>query len=431
MLLARQVVGLVLFLGPAQKESEMVTTETAYGTFRAVSYPWRLYSGTGALDQLPAEVQRAGAQRVFVICGKTVAHRTNLISRIQTLLGERCAGVFDAMDKDSSYQAVRAATDAARATGADLLIAVGGGSVIVGTRAVAIFLAETGDPFELMTQYPQGKPAYSPRLLAPKPPIVNVVTTPTSAMNRAGTGLKNDDLDHRMEYFDPKTRPAAIFWDSEALLTAPVDLVRSTGTTTFTGALRGVALPARNPLLEGDRVHAFRLARRALPLALAQPENPAPRIDLCAAALLANRAADDDAGTRGERDPINGASYALATALHLRYHYVGQGEATAALTPAAVQIMDPNDRETAMRLAGSLGVWQDGMSPADANTASAGALTSFYQSIGMPARVRDLNIPREDLKAVAGDTLKNFNANAGERSDTQTARALALLEAAW
>ena len=101
------------------------------------------------------------------------------------------------------------------------------------TRAVAIFMAEAGDPFQIMTQYPEGKPAYSPRLLAPKPPIINIPTTPTSAMNRAGTGLKNPDLDHRMEYFDPKTRPQAIFLDEDALLSAPPDLIRSTATTVF------------------------------------------------------------------------------------------------------------------------------------------------------------------------------------------------------
>src|SRR5213078_4342714 len=149
---------------------------------------------------LPRELERANARRAFVICGKTVAHRTNLLARIRSLLSDRCAGVFDGLEKDSSYASVRAATEAARAAAADLLLAVGGGSVVVGTRAVAIFLAEHGDPFELMTQYPPDKPAYSPRLLAPKLPIVNVVTTPTPAMNRAGTGLKNDQLDHRMEY---------------------------------------------------------------------------------------------------------------------------------------------------------------------------------------------------------------------------------------
>lgn len=409
----------------------MTTVQSEYGTFRAANYPLRLYSGADALQHLGDEVERAGAGRAFVVCGQTVAKRTNLLSRIQAALGNRYAGAFDAMDKDSSYQAVTAATEAARALNADLLIAVGGGSVIVGTRVVAIFLAESGDPFQLMTQYPEGKPAYSPRLSAPKPPIINVVTTPTSAMDRGGSGLRNDDLDHRMEYYDPKTRPVALFWDAEALLTAPPELVRSTGTTTYTGALRSVAEASLNPLVEGDRRQAFRLAQRALPRALAEPQNPEPRIDLCAAAFLANRAADDDIGRRTARDPIGSASYALATALHLRYHHVGQGEATSSLLPAVMRQMDGGDSGAATRLAEALGVWRDGMSAAEANASSADALAAFYRSIGMPACLGELNIPREDLPLLAEDTLKNFNANAGQRPADQVQRMMSLLEAAW
>lgn len=409
----------------------MVAVQSGYGTFRAVSYPWRLYSGVNALQHLAGEVKRHNARRAFVVCGRTVAHKTNLVARIRDELGDLYAGVFDAMDKDSSYPAVRAATDAARAAEADLLIAAGGGSVIVGTRVVAIFLAEQGDPFALMTQYPEGRPAYSPRLLAPKPPIINVVTTPTSAMNRGGSGLKNDQLDHRMEYYDPKTRPVALFWDAEALLTAPPELLRSTGTTTFTGALRSVAARSLNPLLEGDRLQAFRLARSALPRALAEPDNAAPRIDLCAAALLANRAADDDADRRTERDPVGSASYALATALHVRYGHVGQGEATSALLSTAMRRAGPADDGSAQRLAEALGVWRDGMSAAEANESAADALDAFYRSIGMPVRLGELNIPREDLPLLAQETLKNFNANPGERPADQVERMLGLLEAAW
>jgi alcohol dehydrogenase class IV len=409
----------------------MTTVQSEYGTFRAVSYPLRLYSGQGALDNLAGEVQRAGARRAFVICGKTVAGRTNLVSRIQAVLGERYAGAFDAMDKDSTFQAVQAGTEAARAANADLLIAVGGGSVIVGVRVVAIFLAEQGDPYELMTQYPEGKPAYSPRLEAPKLPIINVVTTPTSAMNRGGSGLKNDQLSHRMEYYDPKTRPVALFWDAEALLTAPPELVRSTGTTTFTGALRSVAERSVNPLVEGDRLQAFRLARRALPRALAEPDNPEPRIDLCTAAFLANRAADDDVGRRTARDPIGSASYALATALHVRYHHVGQGEATSAVLPGVMRQMDAGDPDGAARLAEALGVGRDGQSAQEANAASARALAAFYRSIGMPAALSELNIPRAELPLLAQDTLMNFNANPGARADDHVERMLALLEGCW
>lgn len=401
----------------------------SFEPFRAVGYPWRLYAGVGALDHLRDEVARHRARRAFVICGQTVAHRTNLLQRIGGNLGDAYAGAFDRMDKDSTYPAVVAGTEAARAAGADLIIAVGGGSVIVGARAVVILLAETGDPYELMTQYPEGKPPVSPRLMAPKLPIINVPTTATSAMNRAGTGLKNDALDHRMEFFDPKTRPVALFWDADALLTAPLWLARSTGTTTFTGSLQSIAGRAVNPLVEGDFQQAFRLASRALPRLVAAPDDPAPRIELCAAALLQNRAADDGAAREG-RDQVGSAAYALATALHVRYDSVGQGEATSAVTPAAVRQLGATRGEGVRRMAEALGA-----GPArtleTAAEAAADALGAFYRRIEMPSRVRDLGIPETALPLLAQDTLKNFNANRGARPTDQVERMLALLRAAW
>jgi alcohol dehydrogenase class IV len=400
-------------------------------TFRAVGYPWRLYAGVEALRHLADEVRRHQAQRVFVICGQTVAHRTNLLQRITTQLGSLYAGVYDAMDKDSTWPAVQRATEAARAAAADLLIAVGGGSVMVGTRVVAILLAEKGDPYTLMTQYPVGKPAVSPRLMAPKPPIINVVTTPTTAMNRAGSGLKNDALDHRMEFYDPKTRPVALFWDAEALLTAPPELVRSTATTTFSGCLRSLGAPGTNPLVDGDRQQAFRLLHGGLPRLLAEPQNAALRLDLCAAAFLINRAADDGVDRRMERDATASNAYALATALHIRYHHVGQGEATSAVLPMVTRHTPPGDTDSTARIAMALGVWQDGMSAEAATLATAASLEAFYRAIAMPTRLRELDIPEDDLPLLAHDTLKNFNANPGLRSETYVDDMLRLLQAAW
>jgi alcohol dehydrogenase class IV len=400
-------------------------------TFRAVSFPWRLYAGVEALRYLADEVRRHKAQHAFVVCGQTVAHRTNLLERVKEQLGTLYAGVFDAMDKDSSWPAVQQATQAARAAGADLLIAVGGGSVIVGTRVVAILLAEKGDPYALMTQYPPGQPAVSPRLLAPKPPIINVVTTPTTAMNRAGSGLKNEALDHRMEFYDPKTRPVALFWDAEALLTAPPELVRATATTTFSGSLRSLGRGSMNPLVEGDHLQAFRLLQRSLLRLMAEPGNATLRLDLCTAALLENRAADDGVERRRERDQASSNAYALATALHIRYQHVRQGEATSAVIPTVTRLTAAPDIDSAARLATALGVWQDGMSVTAATAATADALAAFYHSIGMPTRVRELEIPETDLPLLAQDTLKNFNANPGLRSEDYTDKMLQLLQAAW
>lgn len=400
-------------------------------TFRAVSFPWRLHVGVGALNQLADEVRRTKAQRAFVICGQTVAHKTNLLQRVKDQLGSLFAGVFDVMAKDSSWPAVQKGVEAARAVGADLLIAIGGGSVIVGTRAIAILLAEKGDPYTLMTQYPEGQPPVSPRLMAPKPPIINVLTTPTTAMNRAGTGLKNDQLDHRMEFYDPKTRPTAIFWDAEALLTAPPDLLRSTATTTFSNSVRHLGIPTMNPLVEGDRLQAFRLLHRALPRIMSEPDDVNLRIDLCTAAFLENRAADDGADRRRERDQASSRAYALATALHIRYDHVRQGEATSAVTPTVTRLTPPRDVSVAARIAGALGVWKEGMSSEVAAAATAEALESLFTSIGMPTRLRALEIAESELPLLAHDTLKNFNANPGARSDAYVDEMLQLLRAAW
>ena len=49
----------------------------------------------------------------------------------------------------------------------------------------------------------------------------------------------------------------------------------------------------------------------------------------------------------------------------------------------------------------------------------------------MPSRVRDLQIPEEDVPLLAPDTLKNFNANRGERPADYADRMLERLRACW
>jgi alcohol dehydrogenase class IV len=400
-------------------------------SFRAAGYPWRLYCGRQVIEQgMKEAADRAGAKRAFVVCSPSVNRRTDIVRRIAATLGTSYAGVYDGIEKDSTYASVRAAKEAAAQAGADLLIAAGGGSVIVATRAVAIFMAEPGDPFQIMTQYPEGKPAYSPRLLAPKPPIVNVPTTPNSAMNRAGTGLKNPDLDHRMEYFDPKTRPHSIFLDEQALLTAPPDLIRSTATTVFAGLVGSMAQTGINPLAEGDRNHAFHLAHRAYPRLVDDLDNPAHRINLCVAAFLQNRAEDD--GSRRFRGGAFSGNYAVSTALHVRYPHVGQGESTSVVHAPKIRLTETVDARSARQVAEALGVWHGNMDGRQAALAVADMLEALYTRVGVPTRLRQLGIPRDELRMIANETVKNFNANAGARSPKdQIEDALRLLEAAY
>lgn len=397
-------------------------------SFRASGYSWRLYCGSNVLEKHLAEaVARAGAKRPFVICSPSINKRTDIVRRIEKALGSTFAGVFDQIEKDCPYPNVCAARDAAREANADLLVAVGGGSVLVATRAVAIFLGEDRSPFDLMTQYPADKPAYSPRLAAPKLPIVNIPTTPTSAMNRAGTGLKNADLDHRMEFFDPKTRPQAILLDHEVLMTTPSSSHRSTATTVFAGLVGAIAAPESNPLVEGDRLQAFRLALRAYSGLAQDRDDAASRADLCVAAFLQNRAEDD--GARLTASSSFGGDYAVSTALHVQFPHVGQGESISTIHATKIRLSQDDDGTAAQMVAEALGL-KGGAKPI--KLAIADELERLYRSVGMPIRLGELDIPRSAIPLIAGQTVKNFNANAGVRSDGERiAAAERLLEAAY
>lgn len=395
--------------------------------FRVTGYPFRLYSGKDALEKLPDEVGRNRSRRAFIVCGRSVSRKTPLIARMRRLLGERLAGVFDEIDKDTSRSSVMRATEAARAAQADLVIGVGAGSVIQGARIVAILLAEKRPVEQLVTQYPEHGPAISPKLLEPKLPIVNVLTAPTTAQNRAGSRMKDDATARGMEFFDPKTRPVAIFWDTEALLTAPVSLIRTGAATIWCRAVMNLGATDDNPLVEGDRLQSYRLAAGALPH-IAKGADPSPRFDLCAATLLQNREADDG-GVQFARHWAMRVAYAFSSALISAFPQVGQGEGYSALMGTVLRRLGGRDPEAMARIAAALGIAD--AAPAEMPHRIADQLEATFRSLGMPTRLSELGIAREKLPQVLELSLRNFNADPKREFVHESGTLRGVLEAAW
>jgi alcohol dehydrogenase class IV len=397
--------------------------------FRAVHFPYRLYSGKNALDKLPDEVARLKSRRAFIVSGRTVSRKTPLISLMRGLLGASCAGFFDEIDKDTSRSSITRATEAARAVQADLIIGVGAGSVIQGARIVAILLAEKRPIEELITRYPENGPAISARLMERKLPIINVLTAPTSAQNRGGSRMKDDETAGAMEFFDPKTRPAAIFWDEDALLTAPLSLVRATAAGVYCRTVMGLGSTAINPMVEGDRLQAHRLCSQALPR-LADASDAGPRYELCAATLLQNREADDGGGLI-DRLWVTRVAYALSTALIAFCAHVSQGEGYSVLMPTVTRRLGDRDPEAMLRIARALGVDDAGLAPAAAAQRVAGELETTLRSIGMPTRVSEVNIDRALIPRLIEHSLKNFNADPKREFSREPETLAGVLDAAW
>ena len=274
---------------------------------------------------------------------------------------------------------------------------------MVTARGMAILLAENGTAQELCTQYPEGKAPLSPRLMAPKLPIFNVLTTATTAMTRAGTALIDPETGHRLELFDPKTRPVAVVWDDQALLTASPWLCLNATAGCFSQVVSALQRTELNPLAESDLLEALRLLMDNLPLVNSQPDDPTVRVNLCVAAFIYNRATDAGAG-----DSALGVVTALAHSLDTRYPECGHGDAYSILTAPGMRFNAEANAAGQARFAEAMGVKKKGMNDRQAAAAAADAIETFYKDLGLPVRLSEVGVREEGIDIIAADALTDF-----------------------
>lgn len=392
--------------------------------FRYRSYPLSLHAGKGTLDQLRGEVDRAKSKRAFVICGKSVATKTNLVERVKANLGEKYAGVFSGVEASSPLPSVLAGAAAAKEAGADCIVAIGGGSAMVTARAIIIVMAEKGDIHEICTQYPPGQPPVSPKLLAPKIPNILVLTTPSTAMTRAGTAVKDVERDHRLELFDPKTRPFAMIWDDDALLTAPADLFISTSASALSGILCGVAAPKINPVSHADLLHAMRLSLESLPALKKNANDTTARMNLVAASFLSNRALD------AMRSRAFGIISSFGHVIDTLYPHVNHGESYSLTTAAGMRFNLEQCTGGLARLGRELGVGKD-LPEREAALKATQYVQDFYRSLDMPVRLRDVGVPKEGIPKIAEDCMGDFYLHQNARKVKSAGELLETLNEMW
>ena len=396
-------------------------------SFRSVALPVRVHGGPNVIATLGDEVDRLRAQRVFVVCGQTVAHKTDLLDRVKESLGQKFAGVFDAVQASSPLPSVESATARAGEAGADLIVALGGGSAVVTARAVIILLAEGGRAQDHATQYPPGQPPVSPRLMKPKIPNIVVLTTPTTAVTRAGTAVLDLETGHRVELFDPKTRPSAVFLDTDALLTAPAWLCLSAAASCFSGVVGALQSPEQpNPLAEGDLVQALSLLRRDMQLVKAQEESSQSRINLSAAAILMNRAMDSGAGGGGL-----GVVSSLAHSLDSGYPDCSHGDAYAVLTAPGIAFNRDFNQSGQARLASVMGVMNGDMDERQAADAAATAVAETYRRLDMPSKLREVGVPEDGIRQIAVDSMTDFGITRNVRPVNDAGELDELLKQIW
>jgi len=404
-----------------------MTSETSNQTFQSRTFPLRVHSGEDALSSVPKELKRLGVTRGLILCGNSVRNKSGLTQKIEQLCEGRIAGVYAGIREGAPAEDIDEAAELARSLDADVLIAVGAGSVLKGARVVAMKLGENKPLTELATIHEEGKAPVSRRLLAPKVPIINILTSPTSAQNRAGSAVRYSGSAHHLEFFDPKTRPEAVFWDTEALATAPHSLMRSTSFEIYWWGLMCMGtVDSANPLVQASRRHAWHLARDAYAQLSEPPADARPLIDLCAAALLQNRD-EEDGGRPWACHLAARAAYASAVALFNSTPGVTQSHGYAAFGPPMLRALGHLIPDVVAKIGIELGLQ---VTASDTNLAEivADRLSERFRELGWKPGLLDYGVTAADAPKLLSFALHNYNANHDQLLDKHKDAILAGIE---
>ena len=201
----------------------------------------RVVFGRPAAQALMEEVKRLNKRHVFLMVSHTLNTKTNEIEEIRAALGERFAGLFDQIPQHTSRQGAAVAARAAVDVEADLIVAIGGGSVVDASKIMLIcmehkiFEPRGLDGFEIRIgpdRVPE-RPTY-------RPPSVRMIAIPSTLSGgeyNAGCLVTDTDRKLKQTFFHPLMMPVAIILDPELALHAPETLWLGSGTRAMDHAI--------------------------------------------------------------------------------------------------------------------------------------------------------------------------------------------------
>ena len=188
----------------------------------------RVRHGTAVAEALPPEL--AGAEHVVLVTTRSLANG-RLVAAAKAAIGARLAGTFGAMRAHSPVDDVVALAALLAETRADLVVAVGGGSVIDGAKVacVATWRGIAGAEAIKAIAVPRANEPKGWDGAAPTPRIVAVPTTLSAAEFAPHAGYTDIAAGRKMRCLDPWAVPVAVILDPAATLETPAELFLSSG----------------------------------------------------------------------------------------------------------------------------------------------------------------------------------------------------------
>ena len=363
--------------------------------------PTRIAFGEGkiaALDTLvPADA------KVLILFGGDSARRTGTLSEVEAALGNRQVQLFGGIEPNPSFETLMEAVTVVQRDGIDYLLAVGGGSVIDGTKFVAAASVFDGDAWDILLK--GGTNIH--RAL----PFGSVLTLPAtgSEMNK-GAVVTRKSLQAKLPFHSEHVFPQFSVLDPTKSFTLPPRQVANGVVDAFVHIVEQyLTYPASAPVQDRFAEGLLQTLIDIGPQALSDPENYSVRANLMWVATLALN------GLIGAGVPQDWATHMLGhelTALHGLDH----AQTLAIVLPA--MLTERKDAKHGKLVQYAQRVWSihEG-SESEQAEAAIEKTRAFFESLGVKTRLGDYQLAEEHIEPLIKSLEEHGMTALGEHND--------------
>ena len=361
------------------------------------------YFGPGAIQEIVPEVRGRGAKKVLVVTDKDLI-KFKVATKVTELLGKEGIAyeIYDKIKANPTIENVQEGVAACKAAGADLLVAIGGGSAIDTSKAIAIIM--TNPEFADVRSLEGASPTKHKAM-----PIIAVSTTSGTAAEVTINYVITDTERHRkFVCADPHDIPVVAIVDADMVASMPPKLCASTGMDALVHAIEGYITKGAWELTDMMHLKAIEIISKNLRQSV--KGDPKAREEMALGQYIAGM---------GFSNVGLGIDHSMAHPLSAVYD-IPHGMACAILLAPVLKFNAPATGDRYREIARAMGVKDvDGLSTEDARKAAIDAVQQLADDVGIPRKLSELGVKEEDIPFLAKSAMADACTPGNPRDVTQ------------
>lgn len=360
------------------------------------------YHGAGAIQHIVDEVRSRSFKKALVVTDKDLI-KFNVVEKVTALLDNAGLAyeIFDEVKANPSVDVIKKGVAKFKQSGADYLIAIGGGSPIDSSKAIGIII--NNPEFEDVLSLEGVAPTHQKCV-----PIIAIPTTAGTAAEVTINYVITDEANKRkFVCVDVHDVPAVAIVDPDMMSSMPKGLTAATGMDALTHAIEGYTTKAAWALTDALHLEAIRLIAKHLRGAVENTKEG--REGMALGQYVAGM---------GFSNVGLGIVHSMAHPLSA-YYDTPHGIANAVLLPYVLEFNAPATGEKFREIARAMGVkGVDDMSQDEYRKAAIDAVKQLSKDVGIPEKLHMIGVKQEDLVALSQDALKDVCTGGNPRNCT-------------